>query len=73
MKPESGVVTKKVVRMGGPDLARAMMTSTLLFDGAPRLTAGPKTIKPTSTQRRAAKIAAGRLRVVDGQLQGGPL
>jgi hypothetical protein len=40
------------------------------FSLGPRLAPEPKVRKATSAQRRAARIAAGALKVVDGRLTG---
>jgi hypothetical protein len=60
----------KVRPIGGPDLARSLFTAQLDMRDIERLQPEPKKPKLNSAQRRAARIAAGQMRVVDGKYVG---
>lgn len=65
---------KPIVALAGPDLARSLMLAQLTHDPAsqiPALNAAAKRKHGMSiAERRLARIAAGKLKIVDGKLVG---
>lgn len=62
---------QKTVSLGGPELATRLMIAQLPIGPRLMATRPNARLKPSSAERRRARIEAGRLQVVDGHLVGG--
>lgn len=69
---ETVATMRKTVSMCGPELARTMMIAQLPVapSAIPHHKVSGAHRKPSSLERRRAKIAAGKMAVVDGALVG---